>query len=80
MHEYMPLFHILLFYHFSDDRVFIATHGQGYYEWRYYVQTCFKNSCSPISYDDIMSSPIVNATGPSWSNVIRSDVIFKYNG
>ncbi|XP_060586436.1 uncharacterized protein LOC132742131 [Ruditapes philippinarum] len=49
-------------------------------EWRHYVQTCFENGCFPITYNDTMSLSISQAYGPSWTNVIRSDVIYKYNG
>ncbi|XP_060604535.1 uncharacterized protein LOC132757228 isoform X2 [Ruditapes philippinarum] len=48
--------------------------------WRHYVKTCFEHNCLPITYNDKLSSTVDENVGLSWTNVIRSDVIYKYHG
>ncbi|XP_060582423.1 uncharacterized protein LOC132738837 [Ruditapes philippinarum] len=62
-----------------EAKVQVASHNfAAYIQWRHYVKTCFENGCFPITYNDTVSLSISQANGPSWTNVIRSDVIYKY--
>jgi hypothetical protein len=45
------------------------------------VKACFEKHLSPISYNDTLNSTSISqATGPTSTNVIRSDAIYRFNG
>lgn len=50
-----------------------------YLGWNIYVQTCFEFQRFPITYNDTLSVEVNQITAELWTNIILSDVIFKYN-
>ncbi|XP_060569428.1 putative uncharacterized protein DDB_G0277255 [Ruditapes philippinarum] len=58
----------------SFEPVFHAS--SQFFFWRHYVKTCFVSNFSAINFHGIFNSPTLT---PKSTNVIRSDVIYKFN-
>ncbi|XP_060600044.1 uncharacterized protein LOC132753564 isoform X2 [Ruditapes philippinarum] len=55
-------------------------YSQTYFSWKHYVKACFEINLSPISYNDTLNSTSISqANGPTSTNVIRSDAIYRFN-
>ncbi|XP_060582432.1 uncharacterized protein LOC132738846 [Ruditapes philippinarum] len=61
--------------------VSVLYNSQTYFSWEHYVKACFERNLSPISYNDTLNSTSISqATGPTSTNVIRSGVIYRFDG
>ncbi|XP_060556728.1 uncharacterized protein LOC132717310 isoform X2 [Ruditapes philippinarum] len=59
------------------ENVDIGSHNEVDNEWKESAEKCFNRSSHPLRYNDLQAKKM-NFTGPVWTSLICSDVIYEY--